>query len=175
MFEKIKAPGPGHFKPSHKLTEKRADIGIKNFANEAASTDASETAEKIDDRGALDPNYDAILPNHMTFKFFSADRGLSKPDKKDGRWHFYDVDLDAVREQIAKDIHMGGSKFIDNQEKFKEHEDLLQAISAWIEYRNNRRPDPGKYDARKPEKHLPNIDFAKMQSREDYYDLSDDE
>lgn len=98
MFERIRAPGPAHFKPNYKLTEKRADIGIKDFANEAASTDASEKAEPVDDRAPLYPNYDSVLPNHMTFKFFEADRGLSKPDKKDGRWHFYDVDLDAVRE-----------------------------------------------------------------------------
>lgn len=172
MFERIKQPGPGRYNLNHKQTEKRADIGIKNFLNEADSTDVSE---KIDDRGALDPNYNSILPNHMTFCYNEADRGLGKPDRKDGRWQFYDLDLDAVREQIAKDLYIGGSKLRDDQEKVKEHQELMEAIGAWIERRNNRRPEPGQYDTRKPEKHLPDIDFAKMQSREEYYDLSDEE
>ena len=72
-------------------------------------------------------------------------------------------------------MYIGGSKFTNDPEKIKEHEELLAAISKWIECRSNRRPEAGEYDPFRPEKHQPTVDFDKMQARADYFEDSDGE
>lgn len=172
MFDNI-TPGPAAHEISHNLVEKRTDIGIKKFEVENAST----ASESVDDKMPLNPNYDQVRPNHLgiTFKFFEEERFKDKFDRDGGKWKYYDVDLDAIRETLAKDMYIGGSKFLDDPEKFAQHKDLIEAITMLREYQNNRKPDPGKYDPEKPKPHLPDIDFDKMQSRAQYYDISDDE
>lgn len=64
LYEKF--CGPQSYKPDHKLTEKRADVGIVNIKKQNAKTKEVEP----DERPNLYPNTRLILPNHMTFKYF---------------------------------------------------------------------------------------------------------
>lgn len=55
------------------------------------------------------------MPNHMTFKYYEPSKDLEPqhtPEKvkNPGRWRFYEVDLDKVREQVSRDIYLGGAE-----------------------------------------------------------------
>lgn len=56
------------------------------------------------------------------------------------------------------------------KEEFEEKESFLDLLHAYLARINHKRPAVGQYDARPIEKHLPEIDFDKMQSRAQYYD-----
>lgn len=64
LFQKV--CGPQSYNPDYKLTEKRADVGIVNIKKQNAKV----AEDKPDERPNLYPNAKAILPNHMTFKYF---------------------------------------------------------------------------------------------------------
>lgn len=83
--------------------------------------------------------------------------------------------MDAIREEITNNVYIGGSKKLDDPEKLKEHQELLSAIEQWIEYRNNRRPEPGQYDPQRPEKHVPTVDFEKYQYRDEAFPDDDED
>ena len=98
--ELFNKPGPASYNVDHRRTEPRSDIGVINMKK---TEPIVEKEEEADYKPALYPNADAILPNHMTFKYYqpSKDVGpMNIPDKDlhPGVWRFYDVDLDAVRE-----------------------------------------------------------------------------
>ena len=66
-------------------------------------TNNSLKKEFVDDRMPLYPNHDAILPNHMTFKYYEPSKDIAPkhtPEKvkNPGKWRFYDVDLNAIKE-----------------------------------------------------------------------------
>lgn len=114
LFEKIKAPGPGHFNPKHDITERRPDIGVPDLSKLPVAL-----KEQVKDTMLpLFPNFDHVLPNHLTFKFQQAQRETSKKPRNDYEWKFYQVDLDVVKESITQNMFIGGSKLIDTQEKF---------------------------------------------------------
>lgn len=172
LYEKLMGPNPQTFKPVYKLTEKRDDIGVVKYQEE--STDVSENnsskKEKIDERVPLYPKYESILPNHMTFKYYEPSKDIAPqhtPDKvkNPGRWKFYDVDLNAVKEQISTNIYLGGGKDLD-KDKFQEHEDFLNILHTYLEKVNNKKPEVGQYEPVKPEKHVADIKFEKMVSRD---------
>lgn len=66
MFEAIKRPGPGAHDVTHKLTEKRADIGV---SKDLYKHDRKPEKVEEDDRAPLHPKTTQTLPNHMTFRF----------------------------------------------------------------------------------------------------------
>lgn len=161
LYQEIVRPGPSTFKPEHKLTEKRADVGIVKFQEPV-----KEEEEEIDERIGLFPSVAAILPNHMTFKYYEPSKGLGPqhtPEKikHPENWKFYQIDLDAVREQVATNVYLGGAKNL-TQEEFQEKEEFLDVLHAYLDRKNNKKPEPGTYNARLPEKHLPDIDFDKV-------------
>ena len=43
-------------------------------------------------------------------------------------------------------------------------------MSHYLGRKSRKQPEVGQYDIQFPEKHLPDIDFDKMQSRAQYYD-----
>lgn len=81
------------------------------------------------------------------------------------------MDLDAVRAQVSQNVFIGGGNQMD-REAFLEHEDFLKLLDAYLDkvQERNKKPEVGQYDARPLEKHIAEIDFAKMQSREEFYD-----
>jgi hypothetical protein len=89
--------------------------------------------------------------------------------KNPGEWKYYEVDLDAVREQVANNVYLGGGPI--TQEKFIEKEEMLDALKEYLR-RRTKVPEVGQYDVSLPEKHLPDIDFDKMVWRDKY--LGDD-
>lgn len=60
------------------------------------------------------------------------------------------------------------------QEQFEEKEDMLNALKEFLA-RKVKIPAVGQYDAKKPEPHLPDIDFDKMMSRAMYFDEEDED
>lgn len=112
----------------------------------------------------------------MTFKYYQPSTDLAPahiPDsvKNPGEWRYYDVDLDAVREKLANNVFLAGGL---QKDEFAERQDYLDVLSTYLE-RRYRKPEAGEYDPKLPEKHLPDIDFDKMQSRAQYYDQDEDE
>jgi len=96
--EVVNKPGPASHNPDFKLTEKRTDIGVQKFRK----PDPKDKQDEVDDRSALFPNHNAVLPNHMTFKYYEPSdvKPQHTPEKvkNPGRWKYYDIDLDVVRE-----------------------------------------------------------------------------
>ena len=163
----------------HKLTEKRADVGVVKF--DAQSTDVSDgsTQKKADERIPLFPKYDAVLPNHMTFKYYEPSKDVGPqhtPEKikNPGRWRFYEVDLNSVREQLARDIYIGGAEKL-NKDAYQDHEEFLDLLHLYVDHFNNKKPAPGQYNVELPEKHVPGVDFDKMKSRDAEFDEDLDE
>ncbi len=80
-----------------------------------------------------------------------------------GRWRYYDVDLDAVREQLTQDYLFAGGM---NKKEFAQREEFLTLLDEHIKRTNNRRPEHGDYDAPfNPEKNLGTLNFDKMTFR----------
>jgi hypothetical protein len=106
----------------------------------------------------LFPNAKAILPNHMTFKYFEPSKDIGPkniPEKElnPGKWRYYDVNLDAIKEQVSNNIYIGGAKDM-TQEQFLENEDFLNVLRAYIDRTKNKKPGVGKYDPKPIEDHL---------------------
>jgi len=60
----------------------------------------------VDDKVPLYPNKDAILPRKLTFKYFKpaeniGPKNIPERELKPGRWVYYDVDLNAIRESVS--------------------------------------------------------------------------
>lgn len=74
----------------------------------------------------MNPNYDFDKPNKLTFKMMlptePKERHLSDAELNPGKWVFYDVNLDAVREELAKNVYMGTS--IEDRDGFAEREEF---------------------------------------------------
>jgi len=91
----------------------------------------------VDERIPLYPKYDAVLPNHMAFTYYEPYEGKQPqhtPEKirNPGRWRFYEVDLNTVKEQVAKDIYIGGAKNLA-REAFQEHEEFLDLLHVYLD------------------------------------------
>ena len=63
------------------------------------------------------------------------------------------------------------------REEFEEKEQFMNLLHTYLQRVNNKKPEIGQYDVQLPEKHIPEIAFDKMQSREQFYDedLLDDQ
>lgn len=88
----------------------------------------------------------------MTFKYFEPSKDLGPqhtPEKikNPGRWRFYEVDLNSVREQLARDVYIGGAEKLD-REAYKDHEEFLKLLHLYVDRFNNKKPDPGQYNAK---------------------------
>ena len=133
--------------------------------------------EEVDDKSDLNPNLDAIKPNKLVFKYYQPTEHYPQniPDKisNPGRWVYYNVDLDAVRAQVAKDVHFGVKG--ETSEQFAEREEFQRLLEWYISKMNNRRPEAGDYD--KPEEEIRDaVNIAKMVGRPDpKEDDSDDQ
>ena len=112
--------GPGNYDVSHRLTEMRTDKGVMKIKE--PYYEIKEEVEE-DERPALYPNFDIDKPNKLVFKYYepSKDVGPQNTPEKDlfpERWHFYDINLRAVREDIAKEIdfaqNMERNRFIEH-------------------------------------------------------------
>lgn len=112
----------------------------------------------------------------MAFKYYEPSTDLGPKHMPDsvanpGQWKFYEVNLDAVKEEVANNVFIAGGM---NKEDFEEREDFLEVLRTYIDRKNNKKPEAGQYDVKRPEKHVPEVDFQKMQSRVPYEDSDED-
>ena len=143
LYDQMVGPGPASFKPSHALTEKRADVGIVKIQK----IDESKVKEEVDDKTALYPNYKPILPNHMTFKYFEPSKDIGpkhapEKEKFPGQWKYYDVNLDAIKDQVSTNVYLGGAKDL-TKEEYEEKEDFLNLLHTYLDRINNKKPSIG--------------------------------
>ena len=113
--------GPATYDPKFGLVEPRADVGIQKFRSEY-----HQIEEEEDTQTDLYPNYNVNKPNKLVFKYYqpTEQKPAHIPDSEanPGRWVFYDVDLDVVREELAKNIYMGAKD--EKREEFAEREEF---------------------------------------------------
>lgn len=96
--------GPASHDPSYSLVERRADFGVMPIKQ-----NYYVPREPEDEGFRMDLNPEKPRKNRLVFKYkLPTERKKDVPAKDEGRWVFYDVDLDAVRTELAKDIFMAG-------------------------------------------------------------------
>lgn len=113
----------------------------------------------------INPNFDIDKPNKLVFAYHEPSKDLAPahtPEKirNPEKWKFYDFDLDAVREEIAKDIFLAGNL---SKGEFKEREEFIDLL---LEHKNRqvKIPPVGAYDPTSPKTQLEH-DFSKAQGR----------
>lgn len=95
--------GPASHDPIFKLTEKRLDVGVMKMQEDYyIPTDSNDWKEGF--KTELYP--EKPRPNKLVFKYMPPSE--VKPKEEQGRWVFYDVDLDAVRAELAQDVFIAG-------------------------------------------------------------------
>ena len=84
-----------------------------------------------------------------------------------GRWVFYDVDLDAVRAELAQNIYLGAKD--ETKEEFAEREEFQRLLEEHIKRKQKRIPEHGDYDKPHTENEIPgaNVEFSKQIGREE--------
>ena len=125
-----------------------------------------EIKEEEDNRPDIYPNFDIDKPNKLVFQYHEPSKDLDPmhtPEKKifKEHWKFYDVNLDAIRAEVADDlyfhpIHLSKEEFLSKQEFYAM---LVEHIK-----RQEKRPAVGKYDPELPKTNI-EIDFSKAQGR----------
>ena len=117
------------------------------------------------------PNYNVNKPNKLVFKYYqpTEQRPAHIPDSEanPGRWVFYDVDLDVVREELAKNVYMGAKD--ETREEFAEREEFQRLLEEHIIRKQKRMPEHGDYEKPHTENEIKgaNIDFDKQVGRDD--------
>ena len=118
--------GPTSYRISHRITERRADIGIVKIREPIVE----EKEEEIDERPELNPNYDFDKPNKLVFQYHEPSTGLGPQhtptkDRHPEKWKYYDYDLDVVREEVGKEIAFARGVTLEH---FKEKEDFYELL-----------------------------------------------
>ena len=125
----------------------------------------------------MKPNYDFDKPNKLVFKYFKPveQHPPNLPDGvvNRGRWVFYDVDLDAVRAELAQNIYIGAKD--ETREEFAEREEFQALLEAHIKRKQERRPEHGDYAKPYTENEIEGayVDFSKQAGREETRDTDD--
>ena len=156
--------GPATYDPSFKLVEPRSDINVATFKN-----NYFEKIEEVDTQADLNPNYNVTKPNKLVFKYYKptehAPPNMPMGEANPGRWVFYDVDLDAVRAELATNVYLGAKD--ETREEFAEREEFQRLLEEHIKRKQERRPEHGDYAKPYSEPEIPgaNVDFSKQVGR----------
>jgi hypothetical protein len=158
--------GPGSFSPQYNLIEKSLGRGAPVIKNNFFQP-SEEYLEIKASREGFPMQYYPNKPgkNRLTFKYYKpVDRKIKPQAKDEGRWIFYDVDLDAVREALAKNVYLAQNM---TQKEFKEHQEFKTLLEEHIRRNNERRPEAGDYDAQKgmAEEEMHGVAWNKAQPR----------
>jgi hypothetical protein len=100
--------------------------------------------EKWKDGDVIDLYPEKPKPNKLVFKYMKPVERTVEGVKDEGKWVFYDVDLDAVRAELAKDIYLADSGL--NRHEFKERQEFKRMLEEHIKRTNERRPEAGDYN-----------------------------
>ena len=118
----------------------------------------------------LNPNFDFTKPTKMAFAYHEPSKNLSPTNTPDrinnpGQWRFYDYDMGAIREEVAKEITF--SKNL-TRDQFNDKEEFYQLL---VEHniRQEKRPAVGHYDITIPSSAI-EVDFSKAKGRNEYVD-----
>ncbi|TNV82854.1 hypothetical protein FGO68_gene7211 [Halteria grandinella] len=152
--------GPASYQPVHDLVEARPDKGVLKMHKPEKSLERDPQEKVLD----IHPNFDYDKPNKGTHIYHEpAQVGPQHtPDKvrNPGKWRFYDFDMNAIREEIAKEItfarNLTPQEFLQKEEFFH----LLQEHNRRLE----KQPGVGQYepnDLYKPQE----VDFSKARDR----------
>jgi len=171
--------GPGAYDASHKLTEKRVDLGVVKFPelNEHNMRENQvDGANKEAFDGELEPNYDVIKPRIPGFAYHEPVQleGPAYPSEAElnpGEWKFYDVNLGAIKPEVGDVEFAGGLTRDQFAEREEEHKQFLD-----YQARQARGPEVGQYDIKysgvEPEPKAP--DFNKYTEREAFVEEYED-
>ena len=80
--------------------------------------------------------------NRLVFKYMKPVDRKIEPQIEPDTWVYYDVDLDAVRAELAKNVFMSGRM---NAVEFKEHSEFLHLLEEHLK-RRDKRPEHGDYE-----------------------------
>jgi hypothetical protein len=129
--------GPATHDPSFSLVERRADAGVLKIKEPyyEKKVDYSEGNVIV-----LYPN--KPRKNRLVFKYRNPTERKIEAQPDDSKWVYYDVDLDAVRAELAKNVFIAGR--MDSNE-FKEHQEFLHLLEEHLK-RLDRRPEHGEYE-----------------------------
>jgi len=159
--------GPSSYDPAHTLTERRADFGIVKMRENYFTIEEEDAALEGD--MPLNINYDYDKPQKLVFRYYSPTKvkPTHTPDKENHpeKWKYYDYDLNAVREEVAKQIDFAQGL---SKGEFRDHEIFLELLTEHIK-RHDKRPAVGHYDPERPETKI-EYDFGKLIPREPYVD-----
>lgn len=154
--------GPASHDPSYRLTERRPDFGVKKIHKDIyTKTDDKDWQEGT----VLDLYPEKPKRNRLVFKYREPVTRTIDPKPEEGRWVFYDVDLDAVREELAKDVFIAGRM---EPEEFRERQEFKRMLEEHIKRTQDRKPEAGDYDQPRgmADNLLPGVlDFEKMMPR----------
>ena len=161
QLDEIKV-GPGAYKLSHKITEPRQDIGGVKYV---ASTEHSTS---VDDRPALEPDFDYDKPNKGVplYKPPSEIEPKNVPDKVlyPEHWKYYDLNLDAIKE-VQQPHDFAQNMKLD---EFMSRDQFLKELDEF-KLRHEKKPDIYSYDYEQPDTKI-HYDFGKLQPRFKYED-----
>ena len=118
--------GPATYDKNYELVEPRADKGVLKIWEPAPVKVKKPTEQLLD----IEPNYDYDKPNKLTFVYHEPSKNISPkhtPDKETfpGVWRFYDFNLDAIREEVGKDISFARNLTL---EEFKGKEEFYNML-----------------------------------------------
>lgn len=153
--------GPANYEPEFKLTEQRTTKGNVIFRLPMHP----EKVEVPEGPDFVGQDVDDFLKPHKGVPLMmqpTEHQPAHLPDKAEfpERWQFYDVNLNAVREEAAKNVLISGKL---SQEEFLRHENFMNLLSEHIR-RNQPQPEAGDYDAKELRTQL-EYDFGKAPSR----------
>ena len=145
--------GPASHDPKFDLVEKRLDVGTIKIKEPYF-----EKKEDFSEGNVIDLYPNKPKKNRLVFKYKEPTERKINVDADEGKWVFYDVDLDAVRAELAKDIYIAGRM---EPAEFKEHQEFKNLLEEHIK-RRDRRPEHGDYENPfGPEEKIKGPDFSK--------------
>ncbi len=154
--------GPASHDPNYKLVEPRQDQGVVKIMEPYF-----EKKEDFSEGNVIDLYPNKPKKNRLVFKYMKPVDRKIEPQIEPDTWVYYDVDLDAVRAELAQNVFMSGRM---NATEFKEHSEFLHLLEEHLK-RKDRRPEHGDYEKPfGPEKEVKVPIFDNQSGRNDFED-----
>lgn len=142
--------GPGYYTANFDLTEARVDKGnvkYQDLTDKNGREALMDLANKEAFLGDLEPNYDFDKPNKGTFKYYEPTivEPPNIPESKlnPEKWRFYDVNLNAVKEEAAAADFARNLIMEEYRENVENHNELIRYLQRRV-----KKPAVGQYDVR---------------------------
>ncbi|CAD8073214.1 unnamed protein product [Paramecium primaurelia] len=166
-FEIEDKVAPGYYDPSHVQVDpaiKGVKIAPLNEKNDRINViDPTKGKDFNDYEEQLYPTLDGVKPQIQTFKYHEDTdvKPIHPPDKElfPEQHKFYDVNMDAIREQLVQDIQLAGKKGRGLKEWLQYFDDMTM-FKKYMQ-RRNKQPEIGEYDVqfKQIDKDLKTVNF----------------